>query len=66
MIEAIVLQRPMYSGSTPPFVSRFPVILGWFDNPRLTASQPQLTKYAVRVNRPSHLPGTLSLDCALL
>ena len=64
MIEAIVSQRPL--NSTLQFVSRFPVILGWFDNPRLMASQPQLTKYAVRVNRPSHLPGTLSLDCALL
>ena len=56
MIEVIVSQCPT---PPPPFVSRFPVILGWFDNPRLMASQPQLTKYAVRVNRPSHLPGPL-------
>ena len=72
MIEVIVSQRPT---PPPPSVSRFPAILGWFDNPRLMTSQPQLTKYAVRVNRPPHLPGplrsrrsgTLNLDrCALL
>ena len=34
MIEAIVSQCPMYSGSTPQFVSRFPVILDWFDRAR--------------------------------